>query len=97
MLMSCNKCLYFQESKSLVDILQDFQRENLDPNERVIVVARRRKILHCACVAVSKSYFSWYKVPQIEFVSEMADDYGGPRREFFRYYDFHYIILRTTI
>lgn len=47
-------------------------------------MARRRKILHSACVALDKSYFDWHKMPNVEFVGEMADDYGGPRREFFR-------------
>lgn len=50
----------------------------------MIVVARRTKILHRACTALKNSYFAWHKSPQIEFVGESADDYGGPSREFFR-------------
>ncbi|KAA8577519.1 hypothetical protein FQN60_009174, partial [Etheostoma spectabile] len=33
---------------------------------------------------MSRSYFAWHKLPHIEFVGEMAEDYGGPRREYFR-------------
>ncbi|XP_057217759.1 G2/M phase-specific E3 ubiquitin-protein ligase-like [Triplophysa rosa] len=35
-------------------------------------------------MVLSRGYFEWYKTPNIEFVGEMAEDYGGPRREFFR-------------
>ncbi|KAG9273569.1 G2/M phase-specific E3 ubiquitin-protein ligase-like [Astyanax mexicanus] len=48
------------------------------------VIIRRKHILQSACTALSRSYFVWHKVPNVEFVVEMAEDYGGPRREFFR-------------
>ncbi|CAL8236470.1 unnamed protein product, partial [Arctogadus glacialis] len=47
------------------------------------VIARRRYVLRSACAALSKTYFGWHKEPSVEFVSEMAADYSGPRREFF--------------
>jgi len=67
-----------------VDVLNEFRGDNLDLTTHVTVVARRRRVLHSACVALQKSYFKWHKTPNIEFVGEMAEDYGGPRREFFR-------------
>ncbi|ROI15246.1 G2/M phase-specific E3 ubiquitin-protein ligase [Anabarilius grahami] len=73
-----------EDDVTAADIIRTFQRENLNLDERVIVVARRRKILHSACTALKTSYFAWHKSPQIEFVGESADDYGGPSREFFR-------------
>ncbi|KAL3988970.1 hypothetical protein ACER0C_013288 [Sarotherodon galilaeus] len=72
------------DEMDLATVLKDFQETHLDTSNYCTVIARRRKILHSACMALSKSYFAWHKLPNIEFVGEMADDYGGPRREFFR-------------
>ncbi|KAL7828330.1 hypothetical protein SRHO_G00319640 [Serrasalmus rhombeus] len=59
----------------------DFKRENISEHSTLMVVARRRQILHSA-TALNKGYFDWHKHPQIEFVGEMAD-YGGPTRKLF--------------
>ncbi|KAL2102317.1 hypothetical protein ACEWY4_001485 [Coilia grayii] len=59
-------------------------RDNLDSTTPITIVARRRHILRSACLALSRPYFKWHREPRIEFISEMADDYGGPRREFYR-------------
>ncbi|KAL2077900.1 hypothetical protein ACEWY4_025585 [Coilia grayii] len=59
-------------------------RDNLDRETPITIVARRRHILRSACLALSRPNFKWHREPRIEFISEMADDYGGPRREFFR-------------
>ncbi|MGL5119701.1 MAG: hypothetical protein ACRC7H_10985 [Plesiomonas shigelloides] len=75
---------FLQLQRDLEEILTEFRNENLDLNNSLTIVARRRKILHSACVALEKSHFDWHKMPNVEFVGEMADDYGGPRREFFR-------------
>ncbi|KAL7827080.1 hypothetical protein SRHO_G00327980 [Serrasalmus rhombeus] len=72
------------EMENLADIIRDFKRENISEHSTLTVVARRRRILHSAITALNKGYFDWHKRPQIEFVGEMADDYGGPTREFFR-------------
>ncbi|XP_058626489.1 uncharacterized protein LOC131537205 [Onychostoma macrolepis] len=56
------------------DIIRTFQKENINLEEKMIVVARRRKVLHSACTALKSSYFAWHKSPQIEFVGESADD-----------------------
>lgn len=56
----------------------------MNDTQTITVIARHMKILRRACMALSKSYFSRYKVPLVEFVSEMAEDYGGPQREFLR-------------
>ncbi|KAL7824645.1 hypothetical protein SRHO_G00344950 [Serrasalmus rhombeus] len=71
------------EMENLADIIRDFKRENISEHSTLTVVARRRRILHSAITALNKGYFDWHKRPQIEFVGEMADDYGGPTREFF--------------
>ncbi|XP_077085809.1 uncharacterized protein LOC143737831 [Siphateles boraxobius] len=68
----------------LADILRSFQKDHIDTQNCAIVVARRSKILHSACQALSKSYFAWNRTPRIEFVGESAEDHGGPQREFFR-------------
>ncbi|CAL8235842.1 unnamed protein product [Arctogadus glacialis] len=65
-------------------ILNSFRQDNLEAGSTFTVIARRRYVLRSACAALSKSYFGWHKEPSVEFVSEMAADYGGPRREFFR-------------
>jgi len=67
-----------------VEILQQFHRDNVDNHTSLDLVARRKKIVQSACSALSRSYFVWYRIPNIEFMGEMAEDYGGPRREFFR-------------
>ncbi|XP_036417353.1 uncharacterized protein LOC118801257 isoform X3 [Colossoma macropomum] len=72
------------EMENLADIIRDFKRENISEHATLTVVARRRRILHSAITALNKGYSDWHKRPQIEFVGEMADDYGGPTREFFR-------------
>ncbi|XP_048035991.1 G2/M phase-specific E3 ubiquitin-protein ligase-like [Megalobrama amblycephala] len=72
------------EEADLADILRSFQKDHLDTENCAIVVARRSKILHSACQALSKSYFAWHRTPRIEFVGESAEDHGGPQREFFR-------------
>ncbi|CAL8289265.1 unnamed protein product [Gadus morhua 'NCC'] len=65
-------------------ILNSFRQDNLETGSTFTVIARRRYVLRSACAALSKTYFGWHKEPSVEFVSEMAADYGGPRREFFR-------------
>lgn len=49
------------------------------------IVVRRSNILKDTVALCKKSYFSWKRTPHVEFVREEAADYGGPRREFFRY------------
>ncbi|XP_076866557.1 uncharacterized protein LOC143517694 isoform X2 [Brachyhypopomus gauderio] len=72
------------EVENLADIIGEFRKENISEHSTLIVVARRRRILHSAITALNKGYFDWHKCPRIEFVGEMADDFGGPTREFFR-------------
>ncbi|ROJ30489.1 G2/M phase-specific E3 ubiquitin-protein ligase [Anabarilius grahami] len=70
--------------RELPDILREFREDNLDSYSHIVVIARRKHILKSACVALSRGYFEWHKTPNVQFVGEMAEDYGGPRREFFR-------------
>ncbi|KAJ8369885.1 hypothetical protein SKAU_G00099130 [Synaphobranchus kaupii] len=72
------------ELTDVAEILRNFQREHIDKNSKLTVVARRRRILHSAITALGKTYFDWHKLPEVEFVGEMAADHGGPSREFFR-------------
>ncbi|XP_058621115.1 G2/M phase-specific E3 ubiquitin-protein ligase-like [Onychostoma macrolepis] len=70
--------------RELPAILKEFREDNLDFYSNIIVIARRKNILKSACVTLSRGCFEWHKTPNIEFVGEMGEDYGGPRREFFR-------------
>ncbi|KAL7868727.1 hypothetical protein SRHO_G00101110, partial [Serrasalmus rhombeus] len=87
-----------KEMENLADIIRDFKRENISEHSTLTVVARRRRILHSAITALNKGYFDWHKRPQIEFVGEMADDYGGPTREFFSFVEDHDLgIHKSTV
>ncbi|MED6256394.1 hypothetical protein ATANTOWER_025181 [Ataeniobius toweri] len=72
-----------ENEMSLATILQEFRTEHID-GRTLIVVARRTRVLQSAIVALHKDYFDWHKCPQVEFVGEMAEDFGGPTREFMR-------------
>ncbi|XP_013884630.1 G2/M phase-specific E3 ubiquitin-protein ligase [Austrofundulus limnaeus] len=72
-----------RHGETLSDILESFQHENKE-DDKVPVIARRRRVLQSMSMALSMHSFSWKKIPQVEFVGEMADDYGGPKREFLR-------------
>lgn len=76
--------MLFKDEMDLSTVLRNFQSANVDNTSQLVVIARRRKILHSANVALSKPLFQWQKTPNVEFIGEMAEDYGGPRREFFR-------------
>ena len=71
-IVGCNKFLCSQDVKCLADILKDFQNDQIDLSCSITVIARRKNILQSACVALSRSYFAWHKLPHIEFVGEMA-------------------------
>ncbi|MED6234105.1 hypothetical protein ATANTOWER_022365 [Ataeniobius toweri] len=62
----------------LASVLQDLQQDHFDTSENSVVIACRKHILKSAYMALSKTYFSWHKTPNVQFVGEMADDYGGP-------------------
>ncbi|KAF7709089.1 hypothetical protein HF521_015939 [Silurus meridionalis] len=70
--------------RELPAILKEFCEDNLDFNSNLTVIARRKNIFKSACVALSRGFFEWHKTPNIKFVGEMGEDYGGPRRAFFR-------------
>ncbi|MED6240308.1 hypothetical protein ATANTOWER_019093 [Ataeniobius toweri] len=63
-------------------VLQDFQQDHLDTSVNSVVIACRKHILKSAYMALSNTYCSWHKTPNVQFVGEIADDYGGPSREF---------------
>ncbi|KAA0712533.1 hypothetical protein E1301_Tti019071 [Triplophysa tibetana] len=72
------------EQQDLASLINDFRSANLNMHCNTTVVAQRRKITLSACRALERNYFVWHVIPNVEFIGEMAEDYGGPRREFFR-------------
>ncbi|KAF4115370.1 hypothetical protein G5714_002859 [Onychostoma macrolepis] len=48
------------------DIIRTFQKENINLEEKMIVVARRRKVLHSACTALKSSYFAWLLMQDVQ-------------------------------
>ncbi|CAL8382690.1 unnamed protein product [Gadus morhua 'NCC'] len=69
---------------SLDQLILRFQLENIDTERPLTVAVRRQNVLKSAFSVLSRSYFEWQREPRMEFLNEMADDYGGPRREFQR-------------
>ena len=51
-----------------------------------IILIHRSRILQSTLLAVSRPRFSYNHLVQVEFVGEQAQDCGGPRREYFRWY-----------
>lgn len=54
--------------------------EGLPPQKLLI---QRRRLLQHTLAAVKDSSFSFERPVQVKFSGEDADDWGGPRREFF--------------
>ncbi|KAK0132655.1 G2/M phase-specific E3 ubiquitin-protein ligase [Merluccius polli] len=69
---------------SLDQLLFRFTMDNVNTERPMTVAVRRQNVLKSACSVLSRGYFEWQREPRIEFINEMADDYGGPRREFQR-------------
>lgn len=67
----------------LVESLDNFRQQVKDQETCEIVVLRKRLLRTCL-KAVTDSSFDFFKIPLIHFSCEEAEDYGGPRREFFR-------------
>jgi hypothetical protein len=67
------------------DILQGVcgQVKSDDTNQNTIVVQRSRLLASSVAAIRKKCFLSSLKVA-VEFSGEEAEDYGGPRREFFR-------------
>ena len=51
----------------------------------VRVVINRRRLLTTTLRAMTESTFSFIRPVQIVFAGEDGEDFGRPRREFFRY------------
>ncbi|KAL7377198.1 hypothetical protein ABVT39_023665 [Epinephelus coioides] len=73
-----------QAQDGLREILKDFRGENICEYTTLTVVVRRKRVLQSAINTLGKSYFDWHKHPNTEFVGELAQDSGGPTREFFQ-------------
>ncbi|KAK0133392.1 G2/M phase-specific E3 ubiquitin-protein ligase [Merluccius polli] len=71
-------------SRLALIMLFRFTMDNVNTERPMTVAVRRQNVLKSACSVLSRGYFEWQREPRIEFINEMADDYGGPRREFQR-------------
>lgn len=77
------------------EILQQIQNEvNVDEHNTVLV--DRAHLLDSAVKAVKKLRFRNNCMISVEFAGEDAEDYGGPKREFF-WYAFLGLQLYTTL
>lgn len=68
---------------TLDSLLHLFRQENTDPDEKIYVHVRRDGLLHDAMKVVSRSNFSFRKMPIISFSGEETDSILSAR-EFFR-------------
>ncbi|KAK1899005.1 30S ribosomal protein S15 [Dissostichus eleginoides] len=53
-----------EEVEDVAEILKDFQRQHVDEDGQLTVVARRRRILHSTLTALNNGFFDWHKQPQ---------------------------------
>jgi len=75
-----------QPKPTLSSFLQTLlDSNNSDGSQQNTVVVQRRRVLRSVCRAISDKSFSFKKPVSIVFSGEEADDFGGPRREFFKY------------
>ncbi|XP_058653548.1 G2/M phase-specific E3 ubiquitin-protein ligase-like [Onychostoma macrolepis] len=72
------------DEDDVAEVLSNFRSENSTQESTTTVVVRRKRVLQSAITALGKTYFAWHNRPQVEFVGELAEDHGGPTREFFR-------------
>lgn len=94
--MNCHSVLLFSrqsfkcltQSLSCSDpakVLSNFRNENINHETTLTVVVKRKRVLQSPITALGKTCFAWHRRPQVEFVGELAEDHGGPTREFFRW------------
>ena len=85
-------CLFCREkmtncdpTKSVEQILNQFQMRAINSNDTTKIVIFRRKVLESAYMAMARPSFKLCAKLYVKFSGEMGQDCGGPRREFFRY------------
>lgn len=76
---------FMKDEDDPAKVLSNFRNENINHETTLTVVVRRKRVLQSAITALGKTCFAWHRRPQVEFVGELAEDHGGPTREFFRW------------
>ena len=71
-------------TNSLEQILKDYQDTTVDKDVRTDLIVSRTKVLHSAYRGLDRKSFNPRGKLYIKFSGELGQDYGGPRREFFR-------------
>ncbi|KAK3090577.1 hypothetical protein FSP39_012823 [Pinctada imbricata] len=73
-----------ESGSSVGEILQKFGETAVNTNERTELIIFRKKILESAFLGMARPAFKLNAKIYIKFSGEIGQDYGGPRREFFR-------------
>ncbi|KAK3099883.1 hypothetical protein FSP39_011220 [Pinctada imbricata] len=73
-----------ESGSSVGEILQKFGETAVNTNERTELIIFRKKILESAFLEMARPAFKLNAKIYIKFSGEIGQDYGGPRREFFR-------------
>ena len=85
----------YRQSGNLQDILQPFLVQS---DESLPIIIQRNHLWRSLMRAMNSPTFSYYAVPLVQFSGEDAEDAGGPRREFFRYFlNFNIYIYQLII
>ena len=71
------------------DLLRAFQEKNRK-NERINFVVSRTRPLESAVRMLGRKNINLLNKVFVKFSGEIGEDYGGPRREFFRYLYFQF-------
>ena len=72
-------------SLNLEDFLPTIQ-ETFQEEGSCTIIVNRKRVLRSTIQAISQPGFSFKKEPCVEFSGDRAEDYRGPRQEFFRLY-----------
>ena len=81
-------CVLFKYFRADLDtVVTKYQFENSNAEE-VLILIQRSRLLATTKRAKRKEGFDVRSKPIITFSNEMAEDGGGVRREFFRYFKF---------
>lgn len=70
---------------TLSEVLKNFKDETVKLfNTTTSFIIMRRKVLDSSFLAMRRQSFSPVANLYVKFSGEMGEDYGGPRREYFR-------------
>lgn len=65
--------------------MKKLQEKAITKDQRSTVIVSRSNVLKSAFSAMTRGVFEPKGRLYVKFSGEMGEDYGGPRREFFRY------------